>query len=376
MKIHMRAVLHLTLLAVLLPGLCAQAEQAEQSGLSNSIEAIMQAQGIPGVCVGIIRGEDVLYRRAFGMRDLATGEAMTCETLFQVGSVSKTFTATMMAELMEGDLLSLEDPLQVYLPEDLALDEGLAEITLLQLASHSSGLPRNPVNRRDLPDSPGVMLPYSINELYAGLEKTSLKQAPGSRWDYSNLGYAILGHVLEQASGEDYATLLQEKIVGPLALEDTGIYPSEAQEARMATHYWPEDKERQGRKRWIFGEVVGFGGVFSNLDDLASYIRAWYQGEYGPLGLSAETFETLQTPVIPIDANRGRNMSPGWFIDSFPGVGAIIGHGGEVDGHSCCVAYLPEQKAGIIVLANMGGNSAEAIIQVVMQKAMPMMLSR
>ncbi len=371
-----RHLLSLLMGTILLPSIVAQDSVAASSELDQAMLAVMEKQGIPGLCVGVLRGEDVLYRKAFGFRDLASKKEMTCETLFQVGSVSKTFTATMMAQLMEEELLRLEDPVRVYLPEKLALDEAVAEITLLQLASHSSGLPRNPINRRDLPNSPGVMLPYSTKELYLGLEGTRLSHDPGVRWGYSNLGYALLGHVLEQASGEDYATLLAERIVRPLGLEDTGVYPSEDQLSRMATHYWPEDKELQGREPWVFGEVVGFAAVFSTLDDLGIYLRAWYQGVEGTLGLSAETLEALQTGVVPIDASRGRNMSPGWFIDSFPGVGAVIGHGGEVDGHSCCIAYLPKQKAGIIVLANMGGNSAEAAIQVLMQKSMPLLLSR
>ena len=339
--------------------------------LAETVESLMSAKRIPGVVVGVVRGGQLVERRAFGFARLEGEEAMTTEHLFQVGSVTKPFTATLAALLIEEGRLESDEPIARWLGEDVP--ETIGALTVQQLASHTAALPRNPVNRRDRPESPGVMLPYTTPELLAGLSTTKLSGQAGGRWAYSNLGYALLGHVVAQAADESYEELLDARILAPLGMTSSGIHPTPAHEKLLAAHYWPEDKELVERERWEFGDVAGFAGLYSSVDDLARFLAAQYDdGEDALLSPAARQF--LHAPVADVDPAQHRSMGCGWFVSAFPGVGPVLGHGGEVDGHSACVAVLPEARVGLIVLANLGGDAAESLCVAIMQQALPAML--
>jgi len=342
--------------------------------LARTVESVMAEKRIPGVVVGILRGDELVERRAFGLAEVDGERSMTPEHLFQVGSVTKPFTATLAASLIDEGLLDPDAPIGPWFPDEVELPNAIGSLTVRQLASHSSGLPREPVNRRNLPDSPSVMLPYSTSDLYAGLAVTQLETRPGATWSYSNLGYAVLGHVVELASKRKYGALLADRILRPLGMDRSGVHPTPSQERAMATHYWPEDGEHVARPRWMMGEIAGFCGVFSDLDDLALFAAAQYDSSADAL-LTDSAREFLHRAVIEVDPAQARSMAAGWFVTSFPGVGEILGHGGEVDGHSSCVAILPGARAGLIVLANTGGDAAEKLCVALMQGVLPQLLA-
>jgi CubicO group peptidase (beta-lactamase class C family) len=218
------------------------------------------------------------------------------------------------------------------------------------------------------------MLPYSIDELYEGLARTELVREPGSAWDYSNLNYALLGHALERAGGKPFARLVRDEVFAPLGMEETGIEPGDAHEARLASGYWPQDDaEPAARPRWRFGEVAAFGGVYSSVHDLARFVRAQYADGDGAL-LDPATRAILHAPVA--DVGRGRRMAVGWFVDTLPGIGELCSHGGEVDSFSACIAFSAKSKVGVVVLCNRGGNSAELVCRAALQHGLPLLLRR
>jgi CubicO group peptidase (beta-lactamase class C family) len=350
----------------------AQAEEPDP--LARTVEAVMAEKRIPGVVVGIVRGEELVERRAFGLARLEGEQPMTPEHLFQIGSVTKPLTATLLALLIDEGLLDGGAQVEAWLPDDLELARNVGSRTVRELASHSAGLPREPVNRRDVPESPSVMEPYSVAELYEGLESTEIAGEIGS-WSYSNLGYALLGHVLERAGGAPYETLLRERLLTPLGMTSTGIDVDADQEPRLAAHYWPEDAELRERPRWRFGEVAAFGGATSGVDDLARFVAAQYDPSEDAL-LSTTARTRLHQPLVAVDPAQGRLMSMGWFVSTLPGVGSVLGHGGEVDGHSACIAVLREARVGLIVLANLGGDAAETLCVALMQRVLPGLLAQ
>lgn len=339
--------------------------------LEAALRPVLAREGIPGVAVAIVRGDQIVVDEAFGVRDLGAGAALRPTDLFQIGSVTKAFTATLLVLLAEDGALALDDTVAAHLPDDLALPAWTAEVTLRQLATHTSGLPREPVNRRDVPDSPSVMEPYSVAELYAGLAETRLEAEPGARFAYSNLGYAVLGHVLERAAGKPFEQVLRERLLAPLELEDCGIAVLPAAAPRFATGYWPEDDPPVARPRWQFGEVAAFAGMHATARDVARFLGA----QYGGAVLSQDARRLLQEAVVEADAQGARKMALGWFVDELPGAGAVLGHGGEVDSFSAAVAFLPRAQVGIAVLANRGGDGAEHLLRAALEAALPALLA-
>ncbi len=329
--------------------------------IGSTVEPILRDKRIPGAVVGILRGNELVTRRGFGMSDVENQTPMEADTLFQIGSVTKPMTASLAALLHRENLLDVDAPIGVHLPEDEDIPKEILHLTVRQLATHTSGLPREPVNRRNVPDSPSVMLPYSTEELYEGLRGTELERTPGEEFSYSNLGYLLLGHVLELATDKDYRTLLSTRLFEPLAMSESGVDPSPEHERRLAVHYWPEDEVRTPRPRWEFGEIAGAAGVYSSAQDLAMFLAAQYSSN----SILVSSREMLHQPQVEIAA-IGRRMSAGWFIDQIPGLGQVLGYGGEVDGHSACVMVAPSRQAGLVVLCNQGGDSAEALCRALM----------
>lgn len=329
--------------------------------VAAEVRAFLKERDVPGASVAIITRDGVNWADAFGFADLGSSRAAAIRTPYQIGSVTKVFTASLLLRLRDRGLLELDDPLRKWLLEGVPLPtsrRGPAEITLRHLLTHSAGLPANPVNRRDVD---GVMQPYSVAELYAGLRATHLRSSPGQEWYYSNLGYALLGHVVQRVTGRPFEEALRAELLQPLGMQETVIQPTPDVAARLATHYWPEDSVRVPRPRWVFGEIGGFGGLTTTVPDLASFVAF----ELGSVTvsrppLSPEAIAESQRPHYVFDGWR-QAMGLGWWVRRDPQLGTVVHHGGEVDGHSSYVALSRTHDVGVIVLANLGGSTAEAL---------------
>jgi CubicO group peptidase (beta-lactamase class C family) len=273
-----------------------------------------------------------------------------------------------MLQLRDEGRIALDDPVDKYLPEHVKMpwskEDDLVTPTLRQLATHSAGLPRNPPNRRDRPGSPSVMEPYSIADLYRGLSLTKVIFRPGTSWQYSNYGFAVLGHVLERATGQPYEALLHEQLLAPLAMADTKITLTTADLERFAAHYWPRER-RVERQRWIFGEVCAFAGLASTVPDLARFVVMHLGAKAGQAAglLRGTSLLEMRKPVAPAGMDKQRGVTMGWFFEDHAKLGRILRHPGEVDGHSAMLWLAPRVDTGIIVLANVGGDTAPRLTQ-------------
>jgi CubicO group peptidase (beta-lactamase class C family) len=223
--------------------------QEPPPGLEAVVDRVVQRflgdNDIPGAAVGIVRDGKLLYAKGHGVRSVERQEPVAVNTLFQIGSVTKVFTTTLLLQLRDEGRLALDDPVGTYLPaqaETPSWRQGEERVmpTLRHLATHRAGLPRNPPNRRDRPHSPSVMEPYSIAELYQGLAKTTLTSRPGTAVQYSNYGFGVLSHVLERATGQPYEALLHEKLLAPLAMMETARLT--ARDRSGSPHHWPKGK--------------------------------------------------------------------------------------------------------------------------------------
>ncbi len=332
-------------------------QELDRPALEALVEPYLASSGVPGCVVGQLVDGRPGRVEAFGLADLEEERPMTVDARFQVGSVTKSLTATLVALLAEDGTLAWD----ASLGELLSIEGALAPITLLQLATHTSGLPREPINRRDIPDSPSVMLPMSVEELLEGLRETSLERAPGESWSYSNLGYAVLGAVAGAQAGKAYPALLEERVLQPLGMTSSGVYVGAEEVPGLASCYWPEDETPVARAPWSFGSACAFSGLVSTAPDLLRFLTAQLEGAE-PALLTPSMRAVLHRKAALVDPSSGRAMAAGWFLDRLPGDVELIGHGGELDGHSAIVVLTPRTRSGLVLLCNRGDDAARGLL--------------
>jgi CubicO group peptidase (beta-lactamase class C family) len=360
---------------VILGHLQRTAGQESPPGLEGSIDQVVQRflvdNDIPGAAVGVVRDGQLIYAKGHGVRSVERHEPVMVNTLFQIGSITKVFTTTLLLQVRDEGRLALDDPVSQYLPAQVTMPswrqgEERVRPTLRHLATHRAGLPRNPPNRRDRPHSPSVMEPYSLAELYQGLAMTTLTSRPGTAVLYSNYGFGVLGHVLERATGQPYEALLHEKLLAPLGMVDTKITLTARDLERFAAHYWPQ-ATRVERERWVFGEVCAFAGLASTVPDLARFVAMHLGAQAGQAAgpLIGTSVREMREPVATLGTDEKRGITMGWFFTDHPKLGRILSHNGEVDGHSASLWLAPQVETAIIVLANVGHDTAPRLKELI-----------
>lgn len=345
------------------PQSSALAAQFDAAAARKDLKALMAGERIPGVQIVVLARDGEIWRFEDGLADIGRKVPMTADSRVQIGSVTKVFTASLIADLVAQQKLAWTDTLGDIFP-DLAMRRDIARISIADLISHTSRLPKDPPNRVDVE---GVWRPYTRAELYAALSDPALNLVKPD-WNYSNFGFAILGHVVEKTSGSSYEQVLRERILDPLGMMSTGIQLSAVQEAALAVHYWPEDNPLKARPRWRFGEIAGFGGITSTAGDLAKFLA--YQ--MGP-----RNQPQVLNPEATIGMRLVRFLFPDWsvgfarpWIERREADGTvIIEHAGEVDGHSAKIMFTPTHGIGVVATANLGQDGAEKVADAMFKRA-------
>ncbi|MEV6548611.1 serine hydrolase domain-containing protein [Streptomyces sp. NPDC051597] len=266
-------------------------------------------------------------------------------TLFEIGSVTKTFTALALARLTVRGAVELDQPLRELLPRDITAPErGGEAIRLAHLACHTSGLPRLPKGL--LPRGLFRSDPYAgcTGELLLdGLRRTRLRSVPGTRFRYSNMGAGLLGFVLARHTGTDYDALIQAEICRPLGMTDTHVVLDPGRTARLAAGH-----SRTGRPRppWHLAALAGAGGLHSTVPDLLTLARAQMGAAPGEL---AEAIALTHATTHRVNARTA--VHPGWISANLPrGRHRILFHTGGTGGYRSLLAIAPEQRAAVVIL--------------------------
>jgi serine-type D-Ala-D-Ala carboxypeptidase/endopeptidase len=299
-----------------------------------------------GLVVGVrARGETSFWHRGL----LADGP----NTIFEIGSITKTFTATLLADMAREGVVALDDPVQRYLPDGVRLPVRGRGITLEELATHRSGLPRLPKGllwpalTRDRRD------PYAKFDdarLAAAVGATRPRREPGRKVVYSNYGMGLLGHVLALRAGASYERLVRERICEPLGLVDTWVETPASERWRVATgHTW----RRRPTPHWHLVALVGAGGLRSTAADLLAFLSL-HAGRSG-LPLAVAAAETAR----PRAARRQAEIGLGWLIVP-PGRrlpwrrsrSKLLFHEGGTGGFRSFAGVIPDRDACAVVLAN------------------------
>lgn len=263
--------------------------------------------------------------------------------MFEIGSITKTFTGLLLADMAARGEVGLNDPAAKYLPVGWTLPVRGRPITLLDLTTHRSGLPRVPLNM-PLSDEGNPYADYTPALMRDFLKTWVPDREPGVQYEYSNLGVALLGQILAQRAGTDYETLVRTRITGPLHMTDTTIRTAGGDMRRQATPY---DEFLRPVTPWEGGVMVAAGGLRSDADDMLSYLGAH-------IGF-------VPTPLKPVMDGmrvvRGDGDGPkaamgiGWMVATTQ-VGTIVTHGGATGGYLANAAFDPARRRGVVVLAN------------------------
>jgi CubicO group peptidase (beta-lactamase class C family) len=318
----------------LLAGACLA--QNLDSRMDQIVQSYVGNQQFMG-SVLVARGSDLLFSKGYGSANLEWDIPNTPATRFRLGSVTKQFTAASILLLEEHGKLSVNDPVKKYLPDAPAAWD---KITIFHLLTHTSGIP----NFTAFPDySKTEPFPVTPEQLVSRFRDKPLDFEPGEKWSYSNSGYALLGYLIEKVSGSTYQRFLTDNIFTPLAMKDSGYDSNTAVIAHRAAGYTAGPNGIENTSFIHMSVPFAAGGLYSTTEDLWK----WEQGLFGGKVLQPASLAKMTTPFksdyalgLQVATKNGRKL---------------IDHGGGIEGFNTELAYYPDDKLTVVVLANVNG---------------------
>jgi CubicO group peptidase (beta-lactamase class C family) len=333
----------LSLLLVLSVPVAARADEVDRY-----VEAQLKSLHIPGASVVVVRGGRIIKSKGYGFADLQSNSAAAPQTVYEIGSMTKQFTAVAVMMLAEEGKISLDDRITKYFPDAPAWWN---QITVRHLLTHTSGI-QNHVAAPDYMDIfrtsiTGKTFP-AREDLLGEFYKLPSEFAPGETWAYDNTGYILLGIIVEKAGGKTYWQFLDERIFKPLAMNSTRSTDTRAIVPKRAAGYgWVGDR---WENRPPLAPFIAFsaGSLLSTVEDLAK----WDAALYGEKLLKKASLEKMWTPAR---TNEGKaaafDYGFGWFVEKYRGRRNIL-HGGGTPGFSSAMHRFADDKISVIILTN------------------------
>ena len=340
-------------------------------GLIPGIERLAQTKvarhRLPGMALGIVRGQELAWFGGFGAADLDSGATPTDGTIARVASVTKTFTATAILQLRDQGRLTLEDPLARHVPEFAsarAVGGDVDGVTLRRLLTHRSGLvTESPTHGWDALDFP------SREEILAKLPETGIVIPQDSAFKYSNLAFGLLGEVVYRVTGTPYTEYVHTHIIEPLGLTSTVFDLTDELRPRFFTGYNPSPyQDRPGRAPYAHLKGISAGGqLHSTVSDLAKWVSFQFRGDAQVL--RAETLREIQRPQY-VEPDWSAGQCIGWRATRI-GDRVHHNHGGGIHGFATQVWYNIPGRTGVVLLINMwpphgGLETAQEVLEMVL----------
>lgn len=299
-------------------------------------------QGV-GIIVGLT-GAGGRHIVAYGNRDIGIDAPLGPHTMFEIGSISKVFTSLVLADMVTRHEVALTDPIEKFLPAGVkAPTRNGKSITLEDLSTHTSGLPRLPTNMKPK-DPANPYADYSVDQLHAFLSDYALTRDIGSKYEYSNLGGGLLGYLLARRAGMPYEALVRARVTGPLAMPNTGIELNENQRARLAVGH---NAQLKPVPNWDLPTLAGAGALRSCTDDLLTFVEAAMGAKTTPLAPAFATMLATRRPT----GNPGMEVALAWHIIARNGR-EFVWHNGGTGGYRSFIGYDKAANVGVVVLSN------------------------
>jgi serine-type D-Ala-D-Ala carboxypeptidase/endopeptidase len=302
-----------------------------------------------GMAVGIVeRGRRRVI--VYGTQDSGNTRSVAADTLFEIGSLTKVFTALLLADMVHRTELQFDDPVERYLPPGFRTPQlGGRPITLADLATHTSGLPifppitLDPLDARSTSAFLDAVGRYTESDLRAWLAGLTLSREPGTQWAYSNVGYGLLGLALATRAGTTFDGLLNRRIIGPLRLNNTVLRPSVAATPRMAVGHDPNLKPIRPLEIGIFAPA---GALRSTVDDLLRFVSALLPGSRSALAAPAQLLLSVRRPAPAV----GGEQALGWEVVTGPD--SFVAKDGVTAGQAASMVLDLPKQTGVVVLSN------------------------
>ncbi len=281
---------------------------------------------------------------AYGSLNQGDPRPLNGDTIFEIGSVTKVFTSLLLADMVERGEVALNDPISKYLPPGVKAPEHDGHpITLIDLSTHTSGLPRLPTNLNPK-DPSNPYADYTAKDLYDFLNSYQLTRDPGFQFEYSNLGGGLLGQLLSLRAGITYEALVRARITGPLGMTSTGITLTPDEKSRLAAGH---NAELKPVPNWDLNVLAGAGALRSDANDLLTFLAAFLGYTKTPLAPAMASMLAARRPAGPGMGEIGL----AWII-SKPFTDEIIWHNGGTGGYRSFVGFNPKARTGVVVLSN------------------------
>lgn len=333
------ATLFLSLL-VTVPGRC------QAPVIPNDVRATIMARVTnaftPSIVVGLVDSNGTAFF-SYGVRNMDTGQPVNEDSVFEIGSITKTLTCTVLSQLALDGGLVLTNPVTTYLPDNVQIPSRNGKIiTLKHLASHRSGLPNEPANFKPT-DTQNPYADYTVQQMYDFLASYQLPRDPGAEYEDSYCGMGLLGQVLELRTGSDYEALIAERITSPLGMNDTGIHLT----ARMAGNLALGYSGVVHRRNWNYSPAfAGAGSLRTSARDLLRYVAA-------NMGLVQTDLHAAMTNAHAVIASAGAGSSIGMaWITTPVQDDQVIWQCGVTGGYASFAGFLQSRRLGTVVLAS------------------------
>lgn len=331
-------------------------------GFDRYVHRMLKEWNVPGTAVGIVKGNRVIHAKGYGLRDVKRGLPVTENTLFGIGSCTKSFTATAIGILVDEGRLEWDKPVREYIPFFKLRDPiATQRVTVRDLLTHRTGLLRH--------DIVAMFSSLTRKEVVRRLRYLEPTVDFRSKFQYNNLMYIALGYLIEQVSGKTWEDFVRERILVPLDMKDTLYMTDEGAEEKIAVDYlekgaklacWRSTYVEKIDHAAAYGPTGPAGTIVSNVKDLCRWLRL--QMNNGSLGkrtiISSENLSGIHTPqmVVPDFWFDGKELldisyGMGWFAQSYRGYKHIY-HGGTFTGFKAHLSFLPRAKIGVVVLTN------------------------
>jgi serine-type D-Ala-D-Ala carboxypeptidase/endopeptidase len=321
----------------------------------------VQRQGV-GMVVGIVTPAG---RRVVSYGTFSTSDArpVTSDSVFEIGSVTKVFTSWLLADMVRRNEVGLADPAARYLPTGMTINSATngRTMTLVDLATHTAGLPFWPSNVPATGNNNAALAGYTVAQLFEFISTFEVPPDIGTRWAYSNIDAGLLGILLGRHVGSTFDALLAARITNPLKLSSTAITVTSEMTSRLVTGH---DAQLNKAPRWNVPAMAGGGSLHSSADDLLTFMAAL--GDTGsPISAA------LPTMLETRRQGPGFQQALGWMVISRSPDDQILFHDGQTLGFASSIAYDPRARTGVVVLANAAAGVGD-IARHVLRPAIPL----
>lgn len=339
-------------LVLALAGLLA-AQSPKLDGLDARVATFLKDWQVPGIALAVVDNGTVVLTRGYGFRDVAGRQPVTPRTLFAIGSITKSFTVTAMNTLADEGKLDWDRPAREYLPWfQMADPVATAQITPRDLVTHRSGLPRH--------DTTWGSTSFTRPELIRNIRYLEPSKPFRSAYQYNNLMFLTAGYLAGEVAGTSWEELVRRRIFTPLGMSASNFSVKESQKAAdFALPYEKVKDEVQAVPFRVIDEIGPAGSINSNLEDMLRYLQMHLN--QGKPVLQEKSWIGMTSPHMAIQersphAELGdQAYGMGLALTTYRGE-KVVSHGGNIDGFSALISWLPGRKSGLVILSNLGGN--------------------